>query len=268
MIDDNTQKDLRAKYNPEGSDLRNAQLRMLEILKYIDKVCRDNNLTYWLSSGTLLGAVRHQGFIPWDDDLDIEMPMSDYRKFKDILKNQKGQFILQDHDTDNNYYFAYPKVRDTHSVCINETEIDDKYFNYNGLWVDIFVLEENPRCLQIFSWYLYSWGRRLLTCNNSKLLHFLADIRHYTCLYALFPLIRLISKFCRPKYYTKILGSEYPSIRRKEYLKETVEIKFENDYFFAPKEYEGVLNDMYSFDYRRLPPEEMRGGHYIKFKKI
>lgn len=268
MIDRKTQSELRSKYNPEGSDLRNAQLRMLEILKYIDRVCRDNNLTYWLSSGTLLGAVRHQGFIPWDDDLDIEMPIKDYRRFKNILKKEHGQFVLQDHESDRNYYYAYPKVRDTHSLCINEMEVDDKYFNYKGLWVDIFVLEENPRWLQILSWYLYSYGRRIITCNHSRFLHIIADIRHYICIYIIFPLIRIIAMFCRPSYFTKILGSEYPSIRRKEYMKESIELKFEDGYFFVPKGYEGVLNDMYSFDYRQLPPEHLRSGHYMKFKYI
>ena len=71
MIDQEIQAKLREKFNPDGSMLRKQQLRMLEILLYIDKVCKENNINYWLSSGTLLGAVRHGGFIPWDDDLDI-----------------------------------------------------------------------------------------------------------------------------------------------------------------------------------------------------
>ena len=73
MIDKKLQQDLRERFSPEGSMLRKQQLRMLEILLYIDKVCKEHGIRYWLSSGTLLGAVRHGGFIPWDDDLDVEM---------------------------------------------------------------------------------------------------------------------------------------------------------------------------------------------------
>ncbi len=80
-----TTESLKEKYNPEGSTLRKAQLRMLDMLKFIDSICKENDITYYLDCGNLLGAVRHQGFIPWDDDADIAMPLSDYRKFKKIL---------------------------------------------------------------------------------------------------------------------------------------------------------------------------------------
>ena len=77
MIDATIQQQLRERFNPEGSMLRKQQQRMLEILLHIDEVCTEHNIKYWLSSGTLLGAVRHGGFIPWDDDLDIEMLKED-----------------------------------------------------------------------------------------------------------------------------------------------------------------------------------------------
>ena len=70
--------ELRKRFNPDGSLLRRQQLRMLELLEVIDVICRKHQIPYWLSSGTLIGAARHKGFIPWDDDLDIEMLRSDY----------------------------------------------------------------------------------------------------------------------------------------------------------------------------------------------
>ena len=67
-------------FNPEGSILRKHQMKMVDILCVIDKICKKHKINYWLSSGTLLGAVRHQGFIPWDDDLDIAMPIDDFEQ--------------------------------------------------------------------------------------------------------------------------------------------------------------------------------------------
>lgn len=88
--------ELRQRYNPEGSLLRRHQLRMLEILKEIDRICQKHRIDYWLSSGTLLGAVRHGGFIPWDDDLDIEMERKDYLRLLQLLPEELNDaYLLQ-----------------------------------------------------------------------------------------------------------------------------------------------------------------------------
>lgn len=77
-----------SKYNGEGTTLRKAQLRMLDILIEVDKICRKHNIPYWLDSGTLLGAVRHGGFIPWDDDMDICVMRKDYKLLKKYLSEE------------------------------------------------------------------------------------------------------------------------------------------------------------------------------------
>ena len=79
-LDPAIESSLRARFNPPGSALRQAQLKMLDILVEVDRICRRNNISYWLSSGTLIGAARHGGFIPWDDDIDIEMLLPDYKR--------------------------------------------------------------------------------------------------------------------------------------------------------------------------------------------
>lgn len=145
MIDSNLQKQLREKYNPDGSNLRKAQLRMAEMLGFIDKVCKDNGLRYWISFGTLLGAVRHGGFIPWDDDTDICMPVEDLKKFKKIMleKNPRNEFVLQCHESDSNYFRSqWLVLRDLKSEYIQD-DILHKKLKYRGLQVDIFPVERN-----------------------------------------------------------------------------------------------------------------------------
>ena len=85
-----TQGELRAKYNPDGSILRRAQLRMLDMLLYLDKVCKEQQIPYCLDSGNVLGAVRHGGFIPWDDDMDVLLTRYRLKKeliIEDIMKH-------------------------------------------------------------------------------------------------------------------------------------------------------------------------------------
>ena len=88
MIDKKIQENLRMRFNPDNSVLRKHQLRMLDMLIYFDNFCRKHNLKYWLSSGTLIGAVRHQGFIPWDDDVDVEMLRRLFKNVRIIKGNR------------------------------------------------------------------------------------------------------------------------------------------------------------------------------------
>ena len=139
---------LRQRFNPDGSLLRRQQMRMLEILLEVDKICKKHNIRYWLSSGTLIGAMRHDGFIPWDDDLDIEMMRSDYLRLMKVLPAELPEWLaLQNDETDPNYFYFYAKVRDRrsrmlerHMYKIWRTSTDDekairsvrRIFNFNN----------------------------------------------------------------------------------------------------------------------------------------
>ena len=139
--------ELRKRFNPDGSLLRRQQLRMLELLEVIDVICRKHQIPYWLSSGTLIGAARHKGFIPWDDDLDIEMLRSDYLRLLKVLPQElPDNLALQTNETDPNYIFIYGKLRDKDSH-LEETNSYDRIFHYTGIYIDIFPLEKIPYCL-------------------------------------------------------------------------------------------------------------------------
>ena len=98
---------LKARFNPDGSPLRRMQDRMTEMLREIDAICRRHNIRYWLCSGTLLGCIRHGGYIPWDDDLDIEVLREDYDRLMEILPRELPEHLrLQNHDTDPGYFFC------------------------------------------------------------------------------------------------------------------------------------------------------------------
>ena len=158
---------LRERFNPEGSLLRRMQHRMTEMLGEIDKICRRHNLKYWLCSGTLLGCVRHGGYIPWDDDLDIEMLREDYEKLLKILPEELPEHLkLQTPDTDPGYFFQFAKVRDTRSY-LEETNDYDRIFQLKGIFIDIFPYEKMPLPLLWIS--NRTFGRVYKVMNNPQL---------------------------------------------------------------------------------------------------
>ena len=135
---------LKEKYSPEGSVLRNLQLEMLDELLLLDKVCKENGLTYYLSSGTALGAVRHHAFIPWDDDLDIALPEKDYRKLVAILRDfHSDEYVLHDRHSDFNYINGFPKFRKREGVLLGSFPQRGKLYKYKGTGVDIFCVAKN-----------------------------------------------------------------------------------------------------------------------------
>ena len=106
------QEELKARYSPEGSKLRSTQRELVDILLDLAKICEENNIQWWLSSGTLLGAARHKGFIPWDDDIDIVMLKRDYRRLERVLhKMQSEEYVYQSMRSDIEYVNTFGKFR-------------------------------------------------------------------------------------------------------------------------------------------------------------
>ena len=115
--------------------LREAQILMKTILRDIDKICRENNISYWIESGTMLGAKRHNGFIPWDDDIDIGMMRKDYERFLELAPSHlPDDLFLQNAQLDSGVENSWSKVRHKYSKLIEEYNAE----YHEGLFVDIF----------------------------------------------------------------------------------------------------------------------------------
>jgi lipopolysaccharide cholinephosphotransferase len=130
--------------------LRKAQLKMLKMLEVVDAICTKHGLDYWLDAGTLLGAIRHQGFIPWDDDMDIAMPRASYEAFLRLAPSELPDFMcLQTIHTDPGYFnMATPlKIRDKTSRYIEKHEQGNEPY-VQGIFIDVFVYDTMPERLR------------------------------------------------------------------------------------------------------------------------
>ncbi|MEG1794838.1 MAG: LicD family protein, partial [Rikenellaceae bacterium] len=123
----------RLKYK---NDIKGLQYVSLEILKEFDKICRKNNIQYWITDGTLLGAIRHKGFIPWDDDIDISIKAEDKEKLNKILKKKLPYFLYLTNDSPKNEKMSIYKIRDRYSTAL-EFEEEKRQ---TGIWIDIFSM--------------------------------------------------------------------------------------------------------------------------------
>ena len=260
MIDPQLQAELRKRFNPDGSLLRQHQLRMLEMLKFFDKVCKENNVPYWLSAGTCLGAVRHGGFIPWDDDVDVEILREDWPRLEKALLTQT-EYDLQTRETDPDYFLPFAKLRDKHSYM--EEVMVDRPYKYNGVFIDIFQLEPT---LYWVSWLAY-WVKVCLNriFKSSSTYRFVMKL-----FYGVFiPPLRLICRLlCSGKVLRHVIGFFFfKKIRKREQLFPLAEIKFEDYIFPVPHDADGYLRLLYGDDYMVLPNlDKLKLKHTIRLE--
>lgn len=259
-----------SKYNGEGTMLRKAQLRMLDILIEVDKICKKHNIPYWIDYGTLLGAVRHGGFIPWDDDLDISMMKEDYDRFLSIApKELPEQYVIQNSKTEKYYPLTFTKIIDKESKAVDHTMIySQTRRKHQGIWIDIFPIIKGN--IHLRRWLDPLYGR----CYRR--VHYFEPISISVVIaYMLFPLLWLIRKmmsflnmFCDKELRMDEYGLTESLYSKQKYYSDflpTKDIKFENITLPSPNHYKKVLSEYYG-DYMKLPPEEKRAIHTTSFE--
>ncbi len=264
-----------------GEEFRRMQLLELDMIKELDRVCRKNHIRYSIICGTLLGAVRHKGYIPWDDDADIGMLRKEYEKFRKVA-NQLDSSIcyFQDHTTDKEYRWGYGKLRRTGTSFIRAGQEHLKC--KTGVFIDIFPLDDIPnstigqmindfQCF-IIRKIMYSEVGRLDKSNNvfQRIIYSaLAKIPNSFTFKLLKPLTRSRGRSCkRVRLLTfKSFGKLYTENKvrdkygmPKKWFKSLREYEFEGYKFMGPKDYDGFLRYMYD-DYMTLPPVEKRDPH-------
>lgn len=255
------------QFNREGTELRKLQIRMLEMMVEIDAICRKHNIPYWLSSGTALGAVRHGGFIPWDDDLDIEIFRKDYKRLVKVLKMElPSSMAIQTTNTDKGYISQHAKVRDLRSEITEDNNANINY-KYKGVFIDIFPMERTTLFLSGLSCKLYSPLYKMIRKRNDK--WGLKQSYQRTLLFIyekiVFPFFRWFSWLAPKGHLRYSLGIGFFTDRDIKEILPVKEINFEGRLFFAPNNTDAYLTRMYG-NYMEIPPMDKIEKHIFAVK--
>lgn len=246
----------------------------LDILIYIDKVCKDNNIEYSLAYGTLLGAVRHKGFIPWDDDIDILLKRSEYNKLIETLSKEQSDKYRVFTTKDEDYYYLYAKVADLSTVIKEKNWPDIKDL---GVYIDIFPIdylpdengEEYYNKAKYYMYCLYNCLTDIAFVHNKRYMRAIKKILRN----------RKVKK-CRQQseWYWKSKFEEMTQINNSSHMANIVDgggyrpwessimdsyskLEFENHMFNVVSDYDIMLKSRFG-DYMQLPPENERVSNH------
>ena len=253
----------------DKQSVRQVQEKILEVMKYIDKLCRDNGITYFIMGGTALGAVRHGGFIPWDDDLDIFMTPDQYECFKSAFERENpAQFVIQEWRTSKTY-LEYAKVRMNGTTFIEEVYRDRKDMHH-GIYVDIMMLHKVPtnRLVQRLVYYeskfvtLYALSQRNWTPKTKAQSIILKSLRIMPCKLMTEIAYRRIYKYDNMNdgfmYCYWITPARFKNgLFEETFFSNPVDIPFEDTVLLGSKRIKEYLEYRYG-DYMKLPTKEQQ----------
>ena len=275
----------------EKEIIRKIQLVELEIGKEIKRICEKHGIKYFLDGGSLLGAIRHNGFIPWDDDMDFGMVRSEFNKFINVAKDELNEdYFLQTWETDSSFPFEFAKIRKKGTLLLEASY--GKNSSHNEIWVDVFPYDVYPngrincmihkyKVMKYKKWLLMKNGFKAWNNHKSKIEKLLVRIKYLPAL--LFSSFFSVSTIHKKMQRWLILPQKdntvflhdgtgpFPYGRAKVSKSSFEKYKtaiFEDESFSVPAGYETVLTELYG-DYMKLPPENKRvSGHTIVDYKV
>lgn len=260
-------------------DINNAELqnKLLDILKWFHNTCQEYNLRYYALGGTMLGAARHKGFIPWDDDIDVGMPRNDYEMFNKLFGDKcTDHYYVETINTDaEDFIYGYTKVYDTNTTFTEKARMNVK----RGVYIDVFPLDGVSDSMNNVDAFYRPIERKYhllvaMTCGISKRRKLYKNIA--ILLARMVPnlildkkkMIRDLDKMCKSKNYDecKIIGNllgnwGMKEIMPKEYIGVPQLYEFENFVIFGVEKYDKYLSHLYG-DWRKLPPVEDQVSHH------
>lgn len=255
----------------EYSSLRKAQLVMVEMIKVVDEICKKHNLTYWIDSGTLLGAIRHDGFIPWDDDADLCMPREDYDKFLALVEKELPEHLALETESVN-LHKKLPWAR-----LLYTKNFKWKFHNtgeeHMGLSIDIFPMDlvdyntPNKKLVNILSRICSSDKPQKIKDPKALIKSLLLSVnfKKYWVEY-----VNDLNGKGKGEYFCYGIETSFTNSRflfHKEDIFPLKKATFENYEFSIPNNYDKYLTNLYG-DYMRIPPENERMTHCTEFEII
>ena len=261
-------------------DVEKLHRLQTDILKEVDKICKAENLKYFISGGTLIGAVRHKGFIPWDDDIDIGMLRSDYEKFLEVADNYLDgeKYYIQTMFNDDNFGHSFAKVRLKGTLFIEY--MSGSVGAHNEIFIDIFPYDNAPegKVARFFHGKAIYIKKHLLWSKTGYNMDFVSGPKKL-----LYTVSDFIAKFCSKdglkksleKSLTKYDDRETASIvtngsykysreiLKREWATDLIPLDFEGCRFMGPRDYDGFLTKVYG-NYMELPPEDQRDKHLVQ----
>ena len=244
------------------------QIELLAMLKDIKYICINNNISYYLCFGTLLGAIRHKGFIPWDDDVDIMMDQVNYRKFINIVENDvefNKKYFFQNPSTDKNTQCPWGKVRKNNTCMVLEG--DNPFNMHMGIWIDIFPLYDARR--NKISQFLQGKASKMqyiMTIDIIKCNKKIRIMRKILCTFIkrnlIIATLNKIIMYQDERSNSYLIMGEYLlcPIINKNILENELLAEFENELFSIPTKYDELLKNTYG-DYMKLPEMKNRISH-------